>query len=132
MTTKTRPVTLTDLALAASTVSGERDLETAISRLIGEVAVFHTFEGEERIGLIEAPITGPASSGGYPIIRFANGMWGRCDEVIHLVEEGGEDLDAVDRLLDAHAADCTAGEGDPEDCGLTCHILWTRRALANV
>jgi hypothetical protein len=130
MTTKTATTTvnLTDLALAASTVPGERDTEAAISRLVDSVAVFYTFEGEERIGLIEAPTR---SSSGYPIIRFADGMWGRCDDEIHLVAEGAEDLDAIDRLLDAHAADCTAGEGDPEDCGTTCRVLWTRRAHAN-
>lgn len=128
MTTKTRLVTLTDLALAASTVPGERDTAAAIDGLVGEVALFRTFEGEERIGLVEAPsrFTG---GGAYPVVRFADGMWARLDEEIHLVTEGGEDLDAVDREISAHEAVCDVC--DPEECG-SCDVLWTRRANANV
>ena len=51
--------------------------------ILGLQAVFTTAGGEKKVGTIEAPIR---ASSGYPIIRFADGTWGRCDDTITLVD----------------------------------------------
>lgn len=76
-------VSIHDLALKASKVPGEADHAAAIESLVGRRAIFHTFEGDALEGVIEAPIR---SSSGYPIVRFADGKWGRCDDLVTLLD----------------------------------------------
>jgi hypothetical protein len=52
--------------------------------ILGKQAVFTTDDGETLHGIVEAPI--PGMSSGFPIVRFADGDWGRCDEEVILID----------------------------------------------
>ena len=52
--------------------------------IVGRQAVFTTFTGERLHGIVEAPI--PGVSSGYPVVRFADGDWGRCDDNAEIID----------------------------------------------
>ncbi len=54
----------------------------AVEAIVGRRAIYTTWEGERLEGVIEAPTS---LSGGYPVIRFADGRWGRCDQRVEIV-----------------------------------------------
>ena len=97
--TTTTTVSVDALAIRLSPARGEADHAAAHAYLIGRRAVFTTYEGEEVIGTLEAPQTGPASTGGYLVIRFADGKWARADDTIVLVV----DLPTVGDLVEFRA-----------------------------
>jgi hypothetical protein len=78
-------VSVHDTALAMSS-GGEADHAAAYASLAGKQAVFITCERDEIVGTLEAPTGGPGGSGGYMVIRFPDGMWGRADDEILLVK----------------------------------------------
>ena len=53
--------------------------------VVGRRAIFTTYEGERVEGVVEAPLTGPAATGRFPIVRFADGRWARLDSRIEIV-----------------------------------------------
>ena len=53
--------------------------------IVGRRAIFTTYEGERIEGIVEAPLSGPCSTGYYPIVRFADGRWARLDSQIEIV-----------------------------------------------
>ena len=54
----------------------------AVEAIVGRRAIYTTWEGDRMEGVIEAPMR---MSGGFPIIRFADGRWGRCDQRVEIV-----------------------------------------------
>jgi hypothetical protein len=56
----------------------------SFSFIYGQRAVYTTYDGERMVGTVEAA---NEVSSGYPIIRFEDGRWGRCDETVELVVE---------------------------------------------
>lgn len=54
----------------------------AVEAIVGRRAIYTTWEGERIEGVIEAPTR---MSSGLPIIRFADGRWGRCDQRVEIV-----------------------------------------------
>jgi hypothetical protein len=53
--------------------------------IVGRRAIFTTYEGERMEGTVEPPLTGPCSTGRFPIVRFADGRWARLDSLIEIV-----------------------------------------------
>lgn len=114
-------VDVDSLALKLSPVRGEADHAAAHAELADRTAIYTTAEGERLIGILELPTR---FSSGYMVVRFADGKWGRADNMIELAEDT---LDAVDAEITAHEA---GHDLDPETCQ-TCHVLFTRRANAH-
>lgn len=72
-----------DLAAAESKWRpGRPNPSTAI---VGRRAVFTTFDGAQLVGTVEAPLTGPAGTGRFPIVRFDSGKWARLDSQVELI-----------------------------------------------
>lgn len=54
----------------------------AVEAIVGRRAIYTTWEGDRMEGVIEAPMR---MSGGFPIIRFADGRWGQCGPCVEIV-----------------------------------------------
>ncbi len=50
--------------------------------IIGRRALYRTAEGIDLVGVVEEPTR---FSSGYPIVRFDDGRWGRCDDEIRVL-----------------------------------------------
>jgi hypothetical protein len=51
--------------------------------IVGRRAIFTTAAGDRLQGTVQPPTR---MSSGYPIVRFANGTWARCDDLIELTD----------------------------------------------
>lgn len=73
-------MTLYDISREALRIGeGESFRDSAIAAIVGRQAIFTTYDGEDLTGTVEA------TDSHYPIIRFGNGTWARCDDVVHLI-----------------------------------------------